>query len=253
MPPPARCATRRPPSGWASGRTTRAPAAPVGRPATPATRRPRRAARRRRRRPRRDRWPRRRRSPAVGEPVVERGTVGVDDVRPVDAGPRQRPNDLCGKQLPAVRIGGRQVLQVDARPAVAAADTRLAAVGAGHRTAQPQRRAEQVAHGVRHLRARTRDQLGDQLGGQLVGIGHRDVPRIGHDGLAGRIGEVQRVALVGLLKLLPVKENPVRQPVDAPAAAASSPIRSGRGRAVPPRRSRTRPCPTATRGCRRAW
>ena len=145
-PPPARCATASPPSGRASARTTRAPAAPSGRRPTPAIRRPARAA------------PRPRRVgagvggrhvgglPAVGEPVVERGAVGVDHVRPVDPGPRQRPDDLRGKQLPAVRIGGRQVLQVDARTAVAAADARLAAVGAGHRAAQPQRRAEQVAH-----------------------------------------------------------------------------------------------------------
>ena len=74
--------------------------------------------------------------PAVGEAVVERRAVGVDHVRAVDAGPRQRPNDLRRKQLPAVRVGGRQVLQVDAGAAVAAADPGLAAVGARHRAAQ---------------------------------------------------------------------------------------------------------------------
>ena len=84
------------------------------------------------------------------------------------------------------------------------------AFGAGHRSAQTQRRAEQVAHGVRHLRTRTGDQLGDQFGGQLVGIGHRDIARIGYNGVSGRVGEVKRVALVGRLKLLPVKENAVR-------------------------------------------
>ena len=62
------------------------------------------------------------------------------------------------------------------------------------------------------------DQLGDQFGGQLIGVGHRHVARIGNDGLAGRVDEVQRAALVGLLKLLPVKEDPVGQPVDAPSA-----------------------------------
>ena len=36
--------------------------------------------------------------------------------------------------------------------------------------------------------------------------------------MPGRVGEIQRVALVRRLKLLPVKENAVGQPVDAPPA-----------------------------------
>lgn len=49
-------------------------------------------------------------------------------------------------------------------------------------------------------------------------VGHRDVARIGNHRLAGRVGEVERVALVGRLKLLPVQEDPVGQAIDAPAA-----------------------------------
>ena len=137
---------------------------------------------------------------------------------PSDVGPGQRPNDLRGKQLPAVRVGGGQFLQVDARAAVAPPDPVLAAVGPGHRPAQPQRRGEQVADRVRHLGPRPRQQLGHQLGGQLVVIGDRDIARVGNHGLAGRVGEVQRVAFVGGLELLPVQEDAVGQPVDSPAA-----------------------------------
>ena len=52
--------------------------------------------------------------PALGKPVVEREPVGGDDVGPLDVRPAQRPNDLRGKQCPAVRIGGGQVLEFDA-------------------------------------------------------------------------------------------------------------------------------------------
>jgi hypothetical protein len=56
------------------------------------------------------------------------------------------------------------------------------------------------------------------LCGQLIAVGHRDVAWIRHHRLAGRVGEVQRVALIGGLELLPVQEHPVGQLVDAPAA-----------------------------------
>ena len=84
--------------------------------------------------------------PAVGEPVVERGTVGVDHVGPLMSA-RASVQMICAAS--SCRLCGSvvvSVLQVDARPAVAAADAGLAAVGAGHRTAQPQRRLEHVAH-----------------------------------------------------------------------------------------------------------
>jgi hypothetical protein len=48
-------------------------------------------------------------------------------------------------------------------------------------------------------------------------IGNRYVARIGNHGLAGRVGEVQRVAFVRRLKLLPVQKDTVGQPVDSPA------------------------------------
>ena len=49
-----------------------------------------------------------------GEPVIEGGAVGVDHVRPADTRPGQCPDDLRGQQLPAMRISGRKVLQIDA-------------------------------------------------------------------------------------------------------------------------------------------
>ena len=191
--------------------------------------------------------------PAVGEAIVQRRAVGVDHVRPVDTCPRQRPNDLCRKQLPAVRVSRRQIFQVDAGTAVATAHPGLAAVGTHHRATQPERRTEQIAHRVVHLRTRAGDQLADQFGGQLVGVGDRDVARIGYHGLAGGIGEVQRVALVGRLKLLPVKENAVGQPVDAPPAGRLDQFdRTGIGQrtlaGLEDSDIRQR-----ARGCRRAW
>ena len=122
-------------------RTSRAPAARADRPATPAIRRPARAAR----------PPAPSAAPGsvaatseVFQPSANRSSSAAPSALitygPVDVRPGQRPDDLCGKQLPAVRIGGRQVLQIDAGAAVAAADAGLAAVGAGHRSAQPQRR-----------------------------------------------------------------------------------------------------------------
>ena len=93
---------------------------------------------------------------------------------------------------------------------------------------------------IDHLRARAGDQFRHQFGGQLVRIGHRDIARIGHDGLAGRVDEVQRMALVGLLELLPVQEHPVGQSVDPPAVGSLDQLdRAGVGQ-LRPRRSRTR-------------
>ena len=109
--------------------------------------------------------------PPGREPLVQCGAVGVDHVRPFDVGARQRPDDLRGKQLLAVRVGDRQQLQIDPRSGVAASDAALSAVGACHRPAQPQRRAEHVAHTFGHFRTRTGDQLGNQFGGQLITVG----------------------------------------------------------------------------------
>ena len=188
--------------------------------------------------------------PTLGEPVVERRAVRIDDVRTVDSRPVQRPNELGRKQLPAVRVGGREAVELDARPAVAASDAGLAAVGARDGTSQSQRRTEQVAHGVGHLRSRAGNQFAHQFGRQLVGVGHRDVPRVGHHGLAGGVDEVQGVALVGRLELLPVQEHSVGQPIDAPAARRLDQVDGARVGQAHPRPSRTRPCRTASRGCR---
>ncbi len=155
--------------------------------------------------------------PAIDEPVVQRRAVGVDHVRASDVRSRQSPNNLRGKQLPAVRVGGGQFLQIDASTAVAAADPVLATVGPGHRPAQPQRRSEQIAYRVRHLGPRSGQHLGDEFSGQLIMIRDRDVARVGNHRFASRIGEVQGVAFVGRLKLLPVQEDAVGQAIDSPA------------------------------------
>ena len=155
--------------------------------------------------------------PAVDDPVVQWRPGDADQVGALDIRAGQRPNQLRRNEKPAGRIGGRQVLQIHPGPAVAAAHPRLTAIGAGDRPAQLQRRPQQIAHRIGHFGPRAGEELVDQFGSQQVGVRRRHVPRVGHDGLAGGVDEVERVALVDRLEFLPVQENPVGQPVDAPA------------------------------------
>ena len=124
-PPPGRCATLQPRSGWASGRTSPPRAAPAGRPTTPAIHRSARAGPRRRRRPRQGRWPRRRRCSSRRR--NDRPSAAPSAL--ITYGPLMPARDnvqmICAaSSCLAVRVGRRQVLQVDAGTAVAAAHTR---------------------------------------------------------------------------------------------------------------------------------
>ena len=147
--------------------------------------------------------------PPVDEPIVERGTIDVDQIGTLDVGASERPDQLRRKQQPAGGVGGGQILQIDSRTTVAAAHPGLAAIGTADRAPKLHRRTQQVAHRLRHLRPGTGDQFGDEFSRQLVRVGHRKIARVGHDGLAGGVDEIQRAALVGRLKLLPIQEYPV--------------------------------------------
>ena len=155
--------------------------------------------------------------PAVDKPVIERRAVDVDQIGALDISTRECPNHLCRKQLAAGRVGDGEAFQINAGATVSAAHAGLTTVGPGDRPAQFQRRTQQVAHRFGHLGPGAGDEFGDEFRGQLVRVGHRQIPRVGDDGLTGGIDEVQGAALVGRLELLPVQEHPVGQPVDPPA------------------------------------
>ena len=156
-------------------------------------------------------------APALRELLVQGSTVDLQDVRPGDTGPRERPNHLRGKELAGPLIGREVALQLHAHAAVSASHVHPAAVDTGQRAAQPQT-AQVVAHRPHQLRARAGQQLVHELGGQQIGIVDRHIARVGHDRATRRVGEVHRVPAIGGLKLTPVKEYPVGQRIDPPFA-----------------------------------